>query len=439
MATLWQKRARPELRDNETTGLSITDWARSFRPGSQVNYGGQTLQAFRLDGGAYGGALKSDSVVYACQAKRIKVFSEARFQFQRMQSGRPGDLFGTPDLSLLEVPWPGASTRDLLAVAEMDVATRGNSYWTEADGYLLWLDPCNVKVLTEAWVDPVSGFRTGEQLLGYAYVTDRDKVTIYAPQDIAHFKPIPDPDNRFLGLSWIGQCLPDIDADLQMTEHKRSAVRNGASLGYVVSLDASVQPDKFREFVEKFREAHDGPQNAGKTVFIGGGADVKTVGQTFANLELKASQGSTETRIAACAGTPSVLVGLSEGMQGSALNAGNYGASKRNFADSEMRPEWGAFASAFQWLIKTPAGARLWYDDRDVAFLREDVKDQAEILAADAQTTRTLLDAGFDPDAVIAAVRANDLGRLKGTHSGLYSVQLQPAGTKLPTKEGPSA
>jgi hypothetical protein len=119
-------------------------------------------------------------------------------------------------------------------------------------------------------------------------------------------------------------------------------------------------------------------------------------------------------------------------MSGSSLNSGNYTAAKRNFVDGTMRPLWGAWAGAFQWLLKVPVGTRLWYDDRDIAFLREDVKDQAEIHAKDAVTIRQLIDAGFDPDAVIEAVRAGDYSRLKGHHSGLFSVQLQPPGSKQP-------
>jgi hypothetical protein len=86
-----------------------------------------------------------------------------------------------------------------------------------------------------------------------------------------------------------------------------------------------------------------------------------------------------------------------------------------------------------QSIVAPPSGsARLWYDDRDIPFLREDVKDQAEILSMNAQTLRALLDAGFDPDAAVRAVEANDLVLLAGEHSGLFSVQLQP-----PMPDGP--
>jgi hypothetical protein len=426
--------ARPTVRDNETTALSIRDWARQFQPGSQVNYQGRNYQAFQLTGTSPGhGLYESNSIVFACEAKRLSVFSEARFVFQQLRNGRPADLFGTPDLAVFEEPWPGATTRDLLAVSELDVATYGNSYWVlDPDGYLQWLDPCNVKILTEGVEDPVSGVRIGERLLGYAYLAEPGKVALFDPQEIAHYKGTTPSRNRFLGQSWLSACLPDVDADNQMTEHKRVQLRNGANLSVVVSLSDQISPDDFSKFVDRYRESHEGPVNSGKTLFLGGGADVKTVGQTFENLALKATQGATETRIAACAQVHPVIVGLSEGMQGSSLNAGNYGAAKKNWVDSGMKPLWGAWAGAFKWVVKVPSGARLWYDDRDIAFLREDVKDQADIFAKDAQSIQYLINAGYEPDAIIRAVKANDIQQLIANHTGLFSVQLQPPNSGEP-------
>jgi hypothetical protein len=48
------------------------------------------------------GIYKRNGVVFACMGARQRLFSEARFQFQRMRAGRPGDLYGTPALSVLE-------------------------------------------------------------------------------------------------------------------------------------------------------------------------------------------------------------------------------------------------------------------------------------------------------------------------------------------------
>jgi hypothetical protein len=97
-----------------------------------------------------------------------------------------------------------------------------------------------------------------------------------------------------------------------------------------------------------------------------------------------------------------------------------------------MRPLWRNFCGSLAPIVKVPTDAELWYDVRDIAFLREDEKDAAEIQQTDAISVKTLVDAGYDADSVIDAVTSGDLARLKGKHTGLYSVQLQAAGSKPP-------
>jgi hypothetical protein len=135
-------------------------------------------------------------------------------------------------------------------------------------------------------------------------------------------------------------------------------------------------------------------------------------------------QGAGETRIAAAGGVPPIIVGLSEGL--SAATYSNYGQARRRFADGTMRPLWRNAAASLATLITVPTNSELWYDDRDIPFLAEDVKDAAEIQQMNAAAIRQLIDSGFEPDTVISAVTAGDLNRLR--HSGLYSVQLQPPG-----------
>jgi hypothetical protein len=95
-----------------------------------------------------------------------------------------------------------------------------------------------------------------------------------------------------------------------------------------------------------------------------------------------------------------------------------------------MRPLWREAAGSLAQIIDVPAGAELWFDDRDIAFLREDQHDAAEIQGLQSRTIRTLVDAGYEPETVVAAVQAEDYSLLK--HSGLYSVQLQKPGGGQP-------
>jgi phage portal protein BeeE len=367
------------------------------------------------------------------------LFSEARFQWQTLTNGNAGELFGTSELAILEEPWAGATTRDLLTQAELDVSTAGNSYWVEDreyPQYIMRLDPENVVLITERAIDDIHGFTTGERLIGYAYRHDPsrpERAVIYSPSEVAHYKPIPDRSNRFLGKSWISACIPDIEADTAMSEHKTSSLDKGTTIPYVVTLNpepnGTLTADQFKEFVNLFNEHHAGSSNAGKTLFLTGGADIKTVGQNWQQLDMRAMQGADETRIAAAAGVPPVIAGLSEGL--AAATYSNYSQARRRLADGTMRPLWGSFAAAMQTLVPPPrGGARLWYDDRDIPWLREDIKDRSEVAANEATTLSTLISAGFTPESAVKAVNAGDMTLLK--HSGLVSVQLQTPGAQTP-------
>ena len=85
------------------------------------------------------------------------------------------------------------------------------------------------------------------------------------------------------------------------------------------------------------------------------------------------------------------IVGLSEGMQGSSLNAGNFKAAKDAWADGEMRPMWESLCQAYSNLVRVPEGARLHYDDRDISFLREDIEQKAKVIAQEADIIQGLV------------------------------------------------
>jgi hypothetical protein len=74
---------------------------------------------------------------------------------------------------------------------------------------------------------------------------------------------------------------------------------------------------------------HAGVANAYKTLYLTAGADATVVGKDLQQLDFKVVQGAGETRIAAAAGIHPVIVGLSEGLAGSSLNAGNFAAARR--------------------------------------------------------------------------------------------------------------
>ena len=376
------------------------------------------------------GAYRANGVVFACMAARMLHFAQARFQFQQMRNGKPGDLFGTPDLGILETPWPNGTTADLLARMIQDADLAGNSYIVRQGNRLARLRPDWTNILLvsstnrENWVpgDPDT------EVAGYVYKPGGLRSSVpamrFLPEQVAHFAPYPDPQAIYRGMSWLTPLIREIQADQAMTAHRLKFMENGATVNMVVKLPADTL-DKFNAWVSRLEEGHKGLANAYRTMYLGQGADATAVGANMEQIDFKAVQGAGEVRIATAARVPPTLLGISEGLQGSTLNAGNYQIVIRRFTDEVLRYLWMQAAGALATLLPAQGGARLWYDDCDIAFLKEDVKDAAEIASTEAQTIHTLISAGFEPDSVVAAISSGDWSLL--AHSGLYSVQLQPA------------
>jgi hypothetical protein len=138
-------------------------------------------------------------------------------------------------------------------------------------------------------------------------------------------------------------------------------------------------------------------------------------------------QGKVETRIAALTGMHPVVVALSEGLQGSSLNAGNFAPQ--------------CATSATRRCARCGATSRAARDDRHrrrqrqgcgttratSRSSREDVKDQAEITEKERGDDRPADPRRLHvPDSAIAAVITGDMSLL--VHTGLVSVQLQQPG-----------
>lgn len=390
--------------------------------------------------------LFDNPVVAGLEWTRLNIFSEARFQWQQLRGGRPGDLFGTGALSLLEEPWTGGTTGDLLARMMLDADLAGNAYWARIDGELVRLRPDWVEILLAPRMvrmrvggEDVSR-QVGWRKLGYAYYEggkgDGRDAAVFLPDEVAHFAPLPDPLATYRGMSWITPVVREVQADKQAVLHKQAWWENAASPNIAVSIKEQMTPTQFADFVEKMDAQHKGADKAGSTLYTAGGADVTVIGKDMQQADFSNVIGKGESRIALASGIHPVVAGLSEGMQGSSLNAGNYQAAKRSTADKTFRPLWRNVSGSLQVLFPPPAAARLWYDARDVAFLRDDSADAAAIQQKEAFTLRTLMDAGFTPDSVKAAVIASDWSLLE--HSGMFSVQLQKPGGAAGSVAGPA-
>lgn len=378
------------------------------------------------------GAYKANGVVFAVSMARAMLFTDITFRWRRYgQTGGGNDLFGNADLVPLERPWPGGTTQQLLMRAEQDVTAAGTFFVARDGDGLRRLRPDWCEFILNAPPDEaiesdvigikytIGGPRTGGVTRLYPV---NPPAGVLKDGYAAFWSPIPDPEALYRGMSWLTPTIKEMQADQQATAHKLIYFENAATPNFTVSVNEGVTPDQFAEFVRRSREASAGIENAGKTMYLGGGATVTPVGSSLAQMDFRGVQGAGETRICAAGRVPPIIVGLSEGL--SAATYSNYAQARRAFGDSWARPQWKSFAGAIAPILDVPSGAELWYDARDVAFLREDAKDLAELQSTTMATINAAIAAGWTPDSAKAAILAEDFSLLE--HSGLMSVQLQP-------------
>lgn len=388
------------------------------------------------------GAYRRNGVVYAVELARLMLFAQARFQYQQLVKGRPGDLFGDASLSLLEHPWPGATTGDLLTRMLQDNDFAGDAFVLRRPNALRRVRPDWVTLVLGSYTDPdVNGADIDADVLGMIYHpgghNSGRKVETFLADEFAHFCLVPDPVGFHRGIPWVSTIAPNVQSHSAATAHKLQFFNNGATVNLVVNNVPGATPQQFKDWVKEFREGHQGVAQAYKTLFLSGATTATPVGSNFEEMAFREIQGMDEVAICIAGGVPASIVGISEGLQGSSLNSGNYASNFRRFADLMARPAWQNAAGSLETIIPPPGGSRLWYDDRDIPALKDDIKDAAEVRVKDATALRSLTDAGWEPDAALDAITSGDLNRLKGKHTGLYSVQLQAPGTTNPEPAHP--
>ncbi len=363
---------------------------------------------------------QGNGVVFAVANQRLMLVSQAEFKWQDLASRR---LYGTPDLMLLEQPWPNGTAGDLLARMVQDVDLAGNAYVRRVGDRLERLRPDLVDIVAAETEDGVT------EVVGFAYwPTGRGGDPELLDVDhVAHWAPIPDPLAAFRGMSWLTPVVREIDADGSMTDHRLAFFRNAATPNMLVRVPGKLDQDGVERLSAQVQARHGGAMNAWRTMVIDDGADVTMIGSTFDKMALTAGQAAGEVRVAIAAGVPPQVVGLQAGLD--AQTFANYDQAFKAFARITGMFLWQSAVAALAKLVDTPEGARLWFDTGHIPALQEAETERAAAQQTAASAISTLIQAGYKPDVAVSAVVAGDTSLLVGGHTGLVSVQMQAPGS----------
>ncbi|HZM83782.1 MAG TPA: LAGLIDADG family homing endonuclease [Candidatus Limnocylindrales bacterium] len=259
-----------ELRHRDTA-LSINDWAEYFTFGGNT-YGVVQTTMGQVDQEQIGhtsvAGFKGSGPIFSLVLARLQVFSQVRFQWTRFKGSQPTDLFGSPELGVLERPWRGGTTSDLLARMEVYASVAGCAYVTRPRrDQLSLLRPDRVIIVMGSQTDADDPSEAPDaEIIGFIHSTSRGRMTMFSPNEVAYYAPIPDPDYRFLGMSWITPVIRDLQADSLATEHKARFFVNSATPNLAIRFDASITIEKVKQFKALLEAEHKGAFNAWKCV-----------------------------------------------------------------------------------------------------------------------------------------------------------------------------
>ena len=368
-------------------------------------------------------AYKDGGAVFAVSMARALVFSEVRFAWRNLTTKR---LFTNEALDLLQHPWPNGTTGEMLLRAEQDVTLAGNFYLRIMPDRLVRMEPNKVKIIITT-TDGKDANALNSVVGGYMYYPDGilpgEKGIALPVDEVVHWSPIPDPAQKFIGMSWMTPLMMEVMNDRAATKSKQAFFDHAMTPNFAIQFPEQITTtEQFEKLRLAMERSHTGADNMFKTLYLAAGAKPIPLGvdpKTGGMLDIQAL---AETRICAAGRVPSVIVGFTTGLE--AATYSNFGQARRQFADGFARPQWRSFCAAITKVCQPqPALSELWYDESDVAMLREDAKQAADTTTTHAASIVALVNGGFQPDSVLNAVTSGDLTLLQ--HTGLMSVQLQ--------------
>jgi len=378
-----------------------------------------------LDGAA--SALASNGVAYGIFRQRLELYAQGRFRFRRFGNPRPtlADSFSTSALAPLD------DSEALLEACELGVARAGASFFVYDGPDLRELDArhCTIIGGSQRYPDQVMSAWDAKPVgLMYKVAGTSSDPEVWLWDEVFPHIPERDPEARWRGISWLRPAMEDIESDNGARRYLSRYFVNHATPNTAIVFPPEVLKETVEAFRDVFLQKHQGVERAFRTAFLGGGADIKVIGSSLKDLDSESIRTQVHKDIAASAGVPVVAAGIEQGTYA------NSKESKRALADSKVRYLWARTARTFSKAIEVPPGAELYIETAHISALQADATDDSAVVLSQAQTMRTLVDGGFTPESVKAAVTAGDLTKL--SHSGNLSVQLVPGGQAPPAAGG---
>jgi len=221
---------------------------------------------------------------------------------------------------LLDNPNPHMSKFELFEASQSYMELAGECFWLmtlgDRTGVPVRIDivrPDFVEVAIQDVPDPNGIYMVGD-VIGYTVMNGRGERIPLSTKEMVHFKEF-NPFNSYRGYSTIEAGLVSIGIDRSTSMFQKRFMDNNATPQSIVSFKGNIGKEAFEKVKKVFSERHAGVKNAGKTLFIRDtDVDVKQLGLSLADLDLKDLKTITSERVRGMFRVPMPLLGTTSGV-----------------------------------------------------------------------------------------------------------------------------
>jgi HK97 family phage portal protein len=249
-----------------------------------------------------------------------------------------------------------------------------------------------------------------EFLTGWIYTGPSGEQVPLAVGDVLQIKRAPNPLDPYRGLGPVQAALVDIGSFQAAAEWNRLFFINGAEPGGIVEVDHKVDNDEFDAFVERWRESHQGVNNAHRVAVLEGGQKWIERKYSMKDMDFAALRGVTREIIREAFGIHSHMLGLSED-----VNKANAEQAEISFSRWVVQPRINRIKTILNTRLLPmfgPTGTGVEFDAGRI--VPEDREADDRERTSKAQSAQLLASTGlWDPADILATVGLPPMGEVE--------------------------
>lgn len=236
-------------------------------------------------------------------------------------------------------------------------------------------------------------------IAGYVYTGPNDEKIPLTVDEVIHVK-MPNPLDPYRGLSPVAALMVDLQSVAAAAQYNRNFFTNDASPGGVIEMDVRLSDDEWREFVDRWRQQHQGVSNAHRVATLEQGAKWKDVGFSMRDMQFSELRNVSREVIREAFALHPHMLGLTED-----INRANAEAAEDVYARWVLVPRLDRIKDALNHQLlplfgSSGQGVEFDFDDPSI----ENSEATAMMLQAQAHAASFLVQAGGEFTSVLEAV-----------------------------------